>query len=95
MACADPFLQLNDQSFALQLQLKEIEVQRELQSGKWTEDSPPDFALAFDDFEAEEGDCSGPFTCLPVQWFIGWSAQDASLLVDAKIAVKVSVGVEG
>ncbi|KAK3171715.1 hypothetical protein OEA41_003799 [Lepraria neglecta] len=53
MACADPFLQLDDQSFALQLQLEEIEAQRELQSGKWTEDSPPDFALAFDDFEAE------------------------------------------
>jgi len=53
MACADPFLQLDDQSFALQLQLKEIEAQRELQSGKWTENSLPDFALAFDDFEAE------------------------------------------
>ena len=53
MACADPFLQLDDQSFALQLQCEEIEAQRELQSGKWTEDSPPDFALAFDDFEAE------------------------------------------
>lgn len=53
MACADPFLQLDDQSFALQLQLEEIEAQRELQSGKWTEDSPPDFTLAFDDFEAE------------------------------------------
>jgi len=26
---------------------------KELQSGKWTADSPPDFALAFDDFEAE------------------------------------------
>ncbi|TVY36667.1 putative E3 ubiquitin-protein ligase [Lachnellula occidentalis] len=53
MACADPFFQLDDQSFALQLQLEEIEAQRELQSGKWREDSPPDFALAFDDFEAE------------------------------------------
>ena len=53
MACADPFLQLDDQSFALQLQLEEIEAQRELQSGKWAEDSPPDFALAFDDFEAD------------------------------------------
>ncbi|KAL9123769.1 MAG: hypothetical protein Q9217_006834 [Psora testacea] len=53
MACADPFLQLDDQSFALQLQLEEIEAQHELQSGKWTEDSPPDFALAFHDFEAE------------------------------------------
>ena len=53
MACADPFLQLDDQSFALQLQLKEIEAQRELQSAKWTEDSPPDFASASDDFEAE------------------------------------------
>lgn len=53
MACADPFLQLDDQSFALQLQCEEIEAQRELQSGKWAEDSPPDYALAFDDFEAE------------------------------------------
>lgn len=53
MAYADPFLQLDDQSFALQLQCEEIEAQRELQSGKWTEDSPPDYALAFDDFEAE------------------------------------------
>ncbi|TVY52928.1 hypothetical protein LCER1_G007071 [Lachnellula cervina] len=53
MACADPFLQFDDQSFALQLQLEEIEAQRELQSGKWREDSPPDFALALDNFEAE------------------------------------------
>ena len=53
MACADPSLRLGDQSFALQLQLEEIEAQRELQSGKWTEDSAPDFALAFDDFKAE------------------------------------------
>lgn len=53
MACADPFLQLDDQSFALELQREEIEAQRELQSGKWTKDSPPDFALALDDFEAE------------------------------------------
>jgi hypothetical protein len=28
------------------------------------------------------------FTCFLVQSFIGWSAQDASLLVDAKIAVQ-------
>jgi len=53
MACADPILQLDDQSFALQLQCEEIEAQRELQSGKWAEDSPPDYALAFDDFEAK------------------------------------------
>ncbi|PMD54127.1 uncharacterized protein K444DRAFT_699845 [Hyaloscypha bicolor E] len=53
MACVDPFLQFDDESFALQLQLEEIEAQRELQSGKWTEDSPPDFALAFDTFETE------------------------------------------
>jgi hypothetical protein len=53
MACVDPFPQFDDESFALQLQLEEIEAQRELQSGKWTEDSPPDFALAFDDFETE------------------------------------------
>jgi hypothetical protein len=30
-----------------------------------------------------------PFTRLPVQSFIGWSAPDTSLLVDAKIAVRV------
>ncbi len=53
MACADLSFQLDDQSFALQLQLEEIDAQRELSSGKWTEGSPPDFALAFDDFEAE------------------------------------------
>jgi len=53
MACADPFLQLDDQGFALQLQREEIEAQRELQSGKGTEDCPPDYALAFDDFKAE------------------------------------------
>ncbi|CZT08640.1 uncharacterized protein RAG0_13632 [Rhynchosporium agropyri] len=53
MACLDPCLQFDDESFALQLQLEEIEAQRQLQSGKWTEDSPPDFVLAFDDFETE------------------------------------------
>lgn len=50
MACADQF---DDESFALQLQLQEIETQRELQSGKWPEDRPPDFVLAVDDFKTE------------------------------------------
>ena len=50
MACADQF---DDESFALQLQLQEIETQRELQSGKWPEDRPPDFVLASNDFHAE------------------------------------------
>ncbi|KAJ5051030.1 uncharacterized protein L3040_002895 [Drepanopeziza brunnea f. sp. 'multigermtubi'] len=53
MTSADPFLQLEHEGFALQLQLEEIEAQRELQSGKWTEDNPPDFSVAFDNFEAE------------------------------------------
>lgn len=53
MACADLFHQFDDKSFALQLQLEENEAQRELQSGKWTEDRPPDFVLVFDDFYAE------------------------------------------
>jgi hypothetical protein len=53
MSCLDPLLQFDDESLALQLQLEEIAAQRELQTGKWREDSPPDFALAFDDFEAE------------------------------------------
>ncbi|KAI9730922.1 MAG: hypothetical protein M1818_007996 [Claussenomyces sp. TS43310] len=53
MACVDPFLQFDDENFALELQLEEIDAQRKLQSGKWTEDSPPDYVLAFDDFKAE------------------------------------------
>ncbi|CZR70265.1 uncharacterized protein PAC_20166 [Phialocephala subalpina] len=53
MAHVDPFLQFDDESFALELQLEEIGAQRKLQSGKWTEYNPPDFALAFDDFAAE------------------------------------------
>lgn len=53
MAFDDPVLEFDDQSFALQLQLDEIEAQRELRSGKWTEDNPPDYVVAFDDFEAE------------------------------------------
>ncbi|KAL3420382.1 IBR finger domain-containing protein [Phlyctema vagabunda] len=54
MACVeDPTRQFDDESFALRLQLEEIEAQRELQSGKWIDGNPPDFALAFDDFEIE------------------------------------------
>ncbi|KAI9652459.1 MAG: hypothetical protein M1829_001643 [Trizodia sp. TS-e1964] len=53
MARSDAFNQLDDESFALKLQLEDIEVQRELQTGKWTENNAPDFALAFDDYEAE------------------------------------------
>lgn len=53
MSCADPIAQSDDESFAFQLQLEEIEAQRERQTGKWTEDNPPDLRLAFDDFEAE------------------------------------------
>jgi hypothetical protein len=68
MACVDPFLQFDDERFALQLQLEEIQAQRKLQSGKWTEDSPPDFALAFDDFETElkkaASSSQGPEVCL-------------------------------
>lgn len=53
MAYVNPFLQFDNESFALALQLEEIEAQRELQSGKWTENNPPDFALAFNDFETQ------------------------------------------
>lgn len=53
MSRVDHRLQLDDQSFTLQLQLEEINFQLALQSGKQTEDSPPDFALAFNGFEAE------------------------------------------
>lgn len=53
MAYTDTFTPLDAESFALQLQLEEIKAQRKLQSGKWPEHSPPDFALAFLDFEAE------------------------------------------
>ena len=53
MASAGLFDQFDDESFALQLQLQETEAQRELQSGKWPEDRPPDSVLAFDDFQAE------------------------------------------
>lgn len=53
MTHIDPLLQFDDEIFALQLQLEEIEAQRELQTGKWTQNNPPDFALAFDDFEIE------------------------------------------
>jgi hypothetical protein len=53
MSCIDPSARLDDESFALQLQIEEIEYQRERQTGKWTEGNPPDFSLAFDAFEAE------------------------------------------
>ena len=53
MACADLCDEFDDESFALQLQLQENEAQRELRSGKWPEDRPPDSVLAFDDFHAE------------------------------------------
>lgn len=43
----------NDEILALKLQLEEIDVQRETQSGKWPENSPPDFELAVRDFETE------------------------------------------
>ena len=49
MAYLDP----QSMSFALQFQLQEIEAERSLRSGKWPEDSPPDYTLAFDAFEAE------------------------------------------
>ena len=53
MACADLCLQLDDESFALNLQLEEIATQRQLQAGKWTADHPPDIVLAFDNYRAE------------------------------------------
>jgi hypothetical protein len=53
MASANPMLQLDDESLALKLQLEEVEAQRERQTEKWTEGNPPDFALAFDNYEAE------------------------------------------
>ena len=53
MICADLFLQLDDQSFALQLQLEKIETQRELQFDKWVKNNSSNFALAFDDFEID------------------------------------------
>lgn len=53
MACVAPFSQFTDESFALQLQLEEIEAQRELQTGKWAEYSPPGYVAAYDDWETE------------------------------------------
>ena len=49
---ANPHL-FEDDIFAFNLQLEEIKVQRELQTGKWREDSAPDFSIAFEDFAAE------------------------------------------
>ncbi|CZS90840.1 uncharacterized protein RAG0_01735 [Rhynchosporium agropyri] len=53
MTCIDSLPQYDDESFALQLQLEDIEAQRQSQTGKWAENNPPDFALAFHDFENE------------------------------------------
>lgn len=53
MVYANLFHQFNDESFTLQLQLEENEAQRELQSGKQTEDHRLDFVLVFDNFHAE------------------------------------------
>ncbi len=57
MARPDSFLYLDDQNFALQIQLEEIHAQCEGQHGKWHEDSPPDFVLAFHSFEDELQKC--------------------------------------
>lgn len=57
MACPDSLLYLDDQNLALQIQLGEIHAQYEGQHGKWHEDSPPDFVLAFKSFEAELQKC--------------------------------------
>ncbi|KAL9575856.1 hypothetical protein ACKAV7_000019 [Fusarium commune] len=53
MACTDNYIHLDDCSYALQLKLEEIEAQHQRHSGKWLEDNPLDFALAFDGFEHE------------------------------------------
>lgn len=53
MVCAISALDLDDRSFALQLQLEEMCTVRDIQVGKWVEDSPPDFVLAFTSFENE------------------------------------------
>ncbi|KAK0386748.1 hypothetical protein NLU13_6584 [Sarocladium strictum] len=53
MACTDQLILLDDHQFALQLQLQEIDTQRQSHSGKWAEGSPPDYELAFENFEAE------------------------------------------
>ena len=53
MAGCDPLFQLDNQSLALKLQLEDLEAHRTFQSGKWTEDNPPDFAVAFDIFATD------------------------------------------
>ncbi|KAL2037671.1 hypothetical protein N7G274_009616 [Stereocaulon virgatum] len=53
MTSADTFPTLDDESYAIQLQLEENEAQRERQTGKWNKDRPPDFTVIFDDFQAE------------------------------------------
>ncbi|CAG9948525.1 unnamed protein product [Clonostachys rosea f. rosea IK726] len=53
MSCVDPPIHLNDDSLALQIQLEEVQGQREHQSGKWVEGNPPDYAIAFEMFENE------------------------------------------
>lgn len=53
MANAAPSSTMDDESYALQLQLEEIEAQREHQTGKRSENQPPDSTVAFDEFDAE------------------------------------------
>jgi hypothetical protein len=44
---------LDNDIIAFNLQLEEIQTQQELHTGKWREDHPPDFAVAFADFAQE------------------------------------------
>ncbi|KAL6849004.1 hypothetical protein ACO1O0_008534 [Amphichorda felina] len=53
MACTDTFINLDDENFALHLQLEEIQAHQERQTEKWTEGNTPDPLLAFAEFEAE------------------------------------------
>ncbi|KAF4126124.1 IBR protein [Geosmithia morbida] len=49
----NPFAPFDAESYALQLQIDEIEAQRANQKGKWTADRIPDYVFAFDAFEVE------------------------------------------
>jgi hypothetical protein len=92
MAYVNSLLQFDDESFALELQLEEIEAHRELQSGKWTEDSPPDFALVFNHFEAERN-CEAGFESPPViaestKWITPLLAMSIQKLVPVSLRKK-------
>ncbi|CAI6088456.1 unnamed protein product [Clonostachys chloroleuca] len=91
MSCVDPPIHLDDDSLALQIQLEEVQGQREHQSGKWVEGNPPDYAIAFEIFENEVNEAIALVQDMRLAHSIAMAVDSDALAIELLTAEEASI----